>query len=367
MFKVRKNFKLLFLLSIAATSVHAVDGENSSSAFQSGVGITMGLGVANSSTKANNGAAPENIKVGGFYTRIGINRNAPFEKIGVPNELVDFSKGLNVKSKSGFAFNTGLLMQKRMTNWTMGFRTLFGSMGNSSRTQYKSGALYLDELYVPEAQPVGNAQPQQGGNAQPQQGGNAQPQQGGNAQPQQGGNAQPQQGGNAQPQQGGNAQPQQGGNAQPAGNPAQAPGMLRYNHAQVGVSDNNIVAFQLKNKWFASFIFEFGYIIGNRVQLFAGPGVSLQRQKLSCINSSGKSSGGISKTVTTPMIALGARYAMTNRMSLGIEYQRQFMNKKTWNQVAKIIPEHTTAFGAPTFKTNNNVFLVTLTYMFSAK
>ncbi|WP_104206711.1 outer membrane protein [Holospora curviuscula] len=287
---MHKNFKLVYFLFLATTSLQAGEEIEGSSSFQSGIGITMGLGVANSSTSAKDGTASNNLKLSGYYYRQ--NPQAPFRRIGNPNELIDFSNALKVKNKSGVAWTMGALFQKRMGFYTMGLRWLFGSLANSSRIAYSSGFWHYKNN--PD---INNA----------------------------------------------------------------------YNGSESSISENNITAFQLKNKWFTSFIFEFGYIIGNRIQLFAGPGVSFQRQKLASINSSGKSSGGISKTVSAPMVALGARYALTQRMSLGLEYQRQWMSKKTWHQISKIVPEKTTAVGAPTFKTTNNVFLMTLTYMFGAK
>ncbi|ETZ04897.1 outer membrane protein [Holospora undulata] len=133
------------------------------------------------------------------------------------------------------------------------------------------------------------------------------------------------------------------------------------------VEDQKITNFILRNQWFSALIFEFGYLVANRVQLFLGPGISFQGQKLCCINDSGKSSGGVSKMVWGPIMSVGTRYAFTQRISLGVEYQRQWLNKKTWNKISDIVPNKTRPYGTPILKTNNNLFLMTLSYMFSAK
>ncbi|WP_035543891.1 outer membrane protein [Holospora elegans] len=133
------------------------------------------------------------------------------------------------------------------------------------------------------------------------------------------------------------------------------------------VEDQRTTNFILRNQWFSALIFEFGYLVMNRIQIFAGPGISFQGQKLCCVNDSGKTSGGVCKTVWGPMMALGTRYAFTQRISLGVEYQRQWLNRKTWNKISSIVPNKTRPYGTPILKTNNNLFLMTLSYMFSAK
>ena len=136
--------------------------------------------------------------------------------------------------------------------------------------------------------------------------------------------------------------------------------------AQFGVQANDTQAFRLKDKWFTAFIAELGYTSG-RMQVYFGPGVAFHRQKLSLVNSSGKVAAGLTKTVTSPMFALGTRFAVSKRASIGVEWQRHIGGKKTWNNIAKIAPENMQCAGAPTTKMNNNLFLVTMNYVFNAK
>ncbi|GAJ46260.1 hypothetical protein HE1_00587 [Holospora elegans E1] len=127
------------------------------------------------------------------------------------------------------------------------------------------------------------------------------------------------------------------------------------------------VVFCLKNKWFTEFIFEFGYVIGQSLQLFVGPGLVLQKQNFSYLNPLEKSYGNLSKTVPGSMLACGARYALNQRVSLGLEYQRQWLSKKNWSEFSSIVPKNLYHLGTPSSKTNANLFLVTLTYMFGKK
>ncbi len=136
--------------------------------------------------------------------------------------------------------------------------------------------------------------------------------------------------------------------------------------AALSIAGNDTQSFRLKDKWFTAVIAELGYTTG-RMQFYVGPGVAFHRQKLSCVNSSGKVAAGITKTVTSPMFALGARYAMTKRISVGAEWQRHIGGKKTWNNVSKIAPEGIGSSGAPTTKMNNNLFLVNINYVFGGK
>ena len=134
----------------------------------------------------------------------------------------------------------------------------------------------------------------------------------------------------------------------------------------LGLSDENTQSFKLKDKWFTAFIAELGYTSG-RFQVYMGPGVAFHHQKLSCINSSGKASGSLGKTVTSPMFAIGTRYALTKRMSLGLEWQRHVGSKRSWNQISKIIPEGSRSYGSPLLKMNNNIFMVSMNYVFGGK
>jgi hypothetical protein len=81
--------------------------------------------------------------------------------------------------------------------------------------------------------------------------------------------------------------------------------------ATISISENDTQSFSLKDKCFTAIIAELGYTAG-RMQFYVGPGVAFHRQKLSCVNSSGKVAAGITKTVTSLMFALGTRYAMSN-------------------------------------------------------
>lgn len=132
------------------------------------------------------------------------------------------------------------------------------------------------------------------------------------------------------------------------------------------VSANDSQAFRLKDKWFTAIIAELGYIFGC-VQAYVGPGVALHRQTLSFANSAGNVAAGITKIVIPPIFAVGARYALGKRMSVGFEWQRHIGVKKTWNNVSKIAPKGMQSFGVPTTKMNNNLFLVSMNYVFGGK
>lgn len=208
---------------------------------------------------------------------------------GIQDNFIDFGQKGLVKNTSGFSWNLGVLMQKTLNCYTMGFRCAFGTNGSSSQLKYKTGGLGLK--VVENQNFVGS----------------------------------------------------------------------------LGISDERSTEFRLKNKWFAEFIFEFGYVVAQRLQLFVGPGVILQNQKLSYIGESGQSSSSLSKTVTGSVLACGARYALNQNATLGLEYQRQWLGKKSWDNVASIVPKDIYCCGVPVSKTNTNLFLVTLTYMFSGK
>jgi hypothetical protein len=138
------------------------------------------------------------------------------------------------------------------------------------------------------------------------------------------------------------------------------------NQSAILVSGKGTQPFRLKDKWFTALIAELGYSAGP-MQFYIGPGVALHRQKLSLVNSFGKVAGGVTKTVASPMFAVGTRYAMSKRTSVGFEWQRHVGGKKTWNNVSKIAPEGMQSFGAPTTKMNNNLFLITANYVFGGK
>ncbi|ETZ07588.1 hypothetical protein P618_200224 [Holospora obtusa F1] len=282
---MNKQFKSVFFSCLLAFVVHAKE-----SGFQSGIGFTVGLGTASSSTQAKDGAGSD-LDFKGFKLKSIRDGHVIHERtVGIPNNYTNFTEKGVVKSRSGFSWHLGMLMQKKVDSYTFGVRWIFGENNSSSKINYTSGKIFMQ-------------------------------------------------------------------------NTLGGPVVERI----LGVLKESSTNFRLKNKWFTSFIFEFGYLVGKRVQLFAGPGVVFQRQKLSCVNEFGKSSSGLSKTVSGPMIALGARYALTQRMALGLEYQRQWLNKRTWHKVSKILPQDAYAYGMPTLKTNNNLFLVTLSYMFSSK
>ncbi|WP_162480355.1 outer membrane protein [Holospora elegans] len=136
---------------------------------------------------------------------------------------------------------------------------------------------------------------------------------------------------------------------------------------EFGISDQERALFRLKNKKFGEFIFEFGYIILRRLQLFVGPGIVLQKQELSYIDESGQSSANLSKTIMGGVLACGARYALNRHVALGLEYQHQYLGKKNWDNVASTVPQNICCCGTPITKTNANLFLVTLSCVFFGK
>jgi hypothetical protein len=137
-------------------------------------------------------------------------------------------------------------------------------------------------------------------------------------------------------------------------------------NAALGIAGNDTQSFRLKDKCFTVVIADFGYSTGP-IQCYIGPGLALHRQKLFLVNSFGKVAGGVTKTVASPVFAVGTRYAMSKRMSVGFEWQRHFGGKKTWHNVSKIAPEGMQSFGAPTTNMNNNIFLITANYVFCGK
>ncbi|PPE04224.1 hypothetical protein [Holospora curviuscula] len=134
----------------------------------------------------------------------------------------------------------------------------------------------------------------------------------------------------------------------------------------IRLSENGIQKFRLKDSWFTGGILDGGYVFGP-IQLRLGLGAALHRQKLYCINTYGKSSGALFKTVTAPLISIGGLWWATRRISVGCEYQCHWLGKKSWSQVAQIIPESTLAYGTPTLKMRNNIFLINLNYLFEVR
>ncbi|ETZ05362.1 outer membrane protein [Holospora undulata] len=208
-------------------------------------------------------------------------------------DWIDFGQKGSVKNSSGFSWNLGVLMQKTLDSYTMGFRCVLGTRGDSSQLKYKTGPV---SLFVEEGD----------------------------------------------------------------GEDFDFSGI-------VGIADETKTTFRLKNKWYAEFIFEFGYVVAQRLQLFVGPGLIVQNQRLSYIGESGRPSSSLSKTATGSVIACGARYALNHHAALGLEYQRQWLGKKSWENVASIVPKDIYCCGIPMSKTTANLFLVTLTYVFCGK
>ncbi|WP_156918943.1 outer membrane protein [Holospora obtusa] len=285
-------FKLIFFTCFLGSFVYAKE-----SGFQSGIGFTLGLGTASIATRARDGAEISKFSTSGSLVRDIVDDHAlGWNAIGNSETLIDFGQKGIVKTRSGFSWHLGALMQKKMGNYFLGFRWIFGFNHDSSKISYPAGKWSIESIWRGL---IGAEENYLGDN--------------------------------------------------------------------YGVLNDSAMSFSLKNKWFNSFIFELGYFAINKIQLFLGPGIVLQHQKFSYINKSGESLGGLSKTVAGPMMAFGARYALTQRIALGLEYQRQWLNRKTWHQVSKIIPDNIISYGMPTLKTNNNLFLVTLSYMFRAK
>ncbi|ETZ04642.1 outer membrane protein [Holospora undulata] len=300
---MKKCFKLMVAFLLAGSTVKATEENKNCSMFQSGIGVTFGLGVSKAGVKAQEADSElmedlvcekiEGIRLLTAGRRFNSIRSLDLFLENESRDFVDFSSSSEIKNRSGFSWNLGVLAQKKMGAYTVGVRWIFGSNGSSARIKYDT---------VNPFQMVLN----------------------------------------------------QGGVR------------ALINGVDISVPENSTV-FVLKNKWCTSFIFEFGYLITNRMQIFAGPGLYIQKQKLCCINDSGKSSGGLSKTICGPMVALGARYALTQRISVGMEYQHHFSKKTNWNRISEILPSRFEALGTPSLRTSNNLFLITMTYMFGAK
>ena len=137
-------------------------------------------------------------------------------------------------------------------------------------------------------------------------------------------------------------------------------------NSSLWISAQDTQNFRLKDLWYTAIIADLGYTTGC-MQFYLGPGVAFHRQKLSLVNSANKATASLSKTVTAPMFALGTRYAINKLASIGIEWQRHIGGKKTWNNIANIVPENMPCFGAPTTNMKNNFFLIVVNYVFKAK
>ncbi|ETZ04650.1 hypothetical protein [Holospora undulata] len=208
---------------------------------------------------------------------------------GIQDNLIDFGQKGEVRNRSGFSWNFGVLIQKVFDSYTMGGRCVFGANNDAALLKYKTGIFSLD---------------------------------------------------------------------------------LEERNDFTGefeIPDQSRTVFRLRNKWFAEFIFEFGYIIARRLQLFVGPGIVLQKQELSCMKESRQSPSSLSKTIMGGVLACGTRYALNRHVALGLEYQRQCFGKKNWDNIASIVPQDMYCCGTPITKTNANLFLVTLSCVFFGK
>ncbi|GAJ46558.1 hypothetical protein HE1_00893 [Holospora elegans E1] len=208
---------------------------------------------------------------------------------GIKNDLIDFGQKGEVRNKSGFSWNVGVLIQKTLDSYTMGGRCTFGGNKDSSQLKYKTGTF---EMNIAEDEDFSSG---------------------------------------------------------------------------FEIPDQSRTGFRLRNKWFAEFIFEFGCVIARRLQLFVGPGIVLQKQELSCMEESRQSPSSLSKTIMGGVLACGTRYALNRHVALGLEYQRQCLGKKNWDNVASIVPQDMYCCGTPVTKTNANLFLVTLSCVFFGK
>ncbi|GAJ46554.1 hypothetical protein HE1_00889 [Holospora elegans E1] len=208
---------------------------------------------------------------------------------GAQDNFIDFEQKREVRNRSGFSWNFGVLIQKVFDSYTMGGRCVFGANNDAALLKYKTGIFSLD---------------------------------------------------------------------------------LEERNDFTGefeIPDQSKTAFRLRNKWFAEFVFEFGYIIARRLQLFVGPGIVLQKQELSCMEESRQSPSSLSKTIMGGVLACGTRYALNRHVALGLEYQRQCLGKKNWDNVASIVPQNIYCYGTPLTRTNANLFLVTLSCVFFGK
>ncbi|GAJ46184.1 hypothetical protein HE1_00509 [Holospora elegans E1] len=304
---MKKCLKLMVAFLLAGSAVKATEENKNCSVFQSGIGVTLGAGVSKGFLIEKNEMTLDSVPNSGYHWNFDVQR------ITKPNdeELLSFAVG-----NKAFDFVDFSLSNKIKNSW--GFSWNLGLLAQKKLGTYTIGARWIfgsngasSKLQYDTGKLFRYAELQGNLNADEH--------------------------------------------------------LIQSCSEYISIKNPKITNFVLKNKWFTSFIFELGYLINNRIQIFAGPGICFQGQKLCCINESGKSSGGISKTVFKPIAAIGARYALTQRISLGVEYQHQFLTKQSWNKVNKILSSDVKPFGTPVFKTMNNLFLITMTYMFGPK
>lgn len=84
-------------------------------------------------------------------------------------------------------------------------------------------------------------------------------------------------------------------------------------------------------------IFELGYVF-RRFQFYVGPGMAWHHQKFSSRDGEGQTIGTLSKTAPAPVWAMGTRYALNGKRSLGFEWQRHVGTKKPGIKSPKSCP-----------------------------
>ena len=129
-------------------------------------------------------------------------------------------------------------------------------------------------------------------------------------------------------------------------------------------SDDSV--FSGKDTAYLSQLVHFGGVVGP-VNPFISVGLAEHMMKLSYVNAFGKSSQGIHRTYTMPVLGLGCNVQLSSRISIGIQVQRHFGNTKTVQGIESILPDTKAALGNPTIKTSSYVALVHVIYGWSNK
>jgi hypothetical protein len=145
-------------------------------------------------------------------------------------------------------------------------------------------------------------------------------------------------------------------------------GQVSYTNTAAGAafSSSDQAVFSGRDVVYFSQLVHIGYVFG-RVNPFLSLGVSEHIMKFSSLNAFGKSSQGVNRTYTMPVLGAGCNMQLSSRISVGVQLQRHFGTTHKLQNIGTVLPDTKAALGYPTIKTASYVALVHIIYGWTYK